>query len=134
MQVARHDGALRQFALPFLPQRRYDEILWACDLNFVRGEDSFVRAQWAERPFVWHIYSQDEGAHLQKLDAFLARFCAGLDAGSGSALADFWHAWNREQGVAEVEILPSWANRTGGGFVRRNFRDESFSGRPTGRC
>ena len=37
-----------------------------------------------------------------KLDAFLERFGAGLDAGSGSALADFWHAWNREQGVAEA--------------------------------
>ena len=44
------------FAVPFLDQDRYDELLWACDLNFVRGEDSFVRAQWAARPFVWHIY------------------------------------------------------------------------------
>jgi uncharacterized repeat protein (TIGR03837 family) len=95
-------GSLSVQVLPFVEQRRYDELLWACDLNFVRGEDSFVRAQWAERPFVWHIYCQDEGAHLQKLDAFLARFCAGLDAGSGSALADFWHAWNREQGVADA--------------------------------
>ena len=95
-------GALSVQVLPFVEQRRYDALLWACDLNFVRGEDSFVRAQWAERPFVWHIYPQDEDAHLVKLDAFLERFGAGLDAGSGSALADFWHAWNREQGVAEA--------------------------------
>lgn len=95
-------GALSVQVLPFVEQRCYDALLWACDLNFVRGEDSFVRAQWAERPFVWHIYAQDEDAHLLKLDAFLERFCAGLDAGSGAALADFWHAWNREQGVAEA--------------------------------
>ena len=50
--------------LPFVEQARYDELLWACNLNFVRGEDSFVRAQWAEQPFVWHIYAQQEDAHL----------------------------------------------------------------------
>jgi uncharacterized repeat protein (TIGR03837 family) len=85
---APHTGALRQFALPFLPQNRYDEILWACDLNFVRGEDSFVRAQWAAKPLVWHIYPQDGDAHMVKLDAFLDRHPAG------SLLRPFWHAWN----------------------------------------
>ena len=35
---------------PFLAQDRYDQLLWACDVNFVRGEDSFVRAQWAGGP------------------------------------------------------------------------------------
>ena len=49
--------------LPLLTQRDYDHLLWACDLNFVRGEDSFVRAQWAGAPFVWQIYPQDDGAH-----------------------------------------------------------------------
>ena len=43
-------GALVLRAMPFVAQDRYDELLWACDLNFVRGEDSFVRAQWAARP------------------------------------------------------------------------------------
>jgi hypothetical protein len=66
--------------LPFLPQVRYDELLWACDLNFVRGEDSFVRAQWAAKPFVWQIYPQAEDAHRVKLDAFLARHPAGAAA------------------------------------------------------
>lgn len=36
--------------IPFLPQAQYDQLLWLCDCNFVRGEDSFVRAQWAARP------------------------------------------------------------------------------------
>ena len=53
------------------PQPAYDELLWACDLNFVRGEDSLVRALWAGQPLVWHIYPQDDGAHGPKLDAFL---------------------------------------------------------------
>ena len=60
-------GAVEAFTVPFLDQDRYDELLWACDLNFVRGEDSFVRAQWAARPFVWNIYPQDDGAHVANL-------------------------------------------------------------------
>jgi len=81
-------GKLSLHPLPFLPQPRYDELLWACDLNFVRGEDSFVRAQWAAKPFVWQIYPQAEGAHLVKLEAFLARHPAG------DFLRPFWQAWN----------------------------------------
>lgn len=84
----RAEGSLSVHPLPFLPQVRYDEILWACDLNFVRGEDSFVRAQWAAKAFVWQIYPQEDKAHLAKLDAFLARHPAG------SLLGPFWHAWN----------------------------------------
>lgn len=57
--------------LPPLPQTGFDELLWACDLNFVRGEDSLVRALWAGRPFVWQIYPQHDGVHLDKLSAFL---------------------------------------------------------------
>ncbi len=49
-------GMLSVKLLPFVEQERYDLLLWACDVNFVRGEDSFVRAQWAGRPFIWHIY------------------------------------------------------------------------------
>ena len=49
----------------------YDRLLDVCDWNFVRGEDSLVRAIWAERPLVWHLYPQAELAHAPKLDAFL---------------------------------------------------------------
>ena len=86
--TARRQGSLSVHALPFLPQVRYDEILWAGDLNFVRGEDSFVRAQWAGKPFVWQIYPQAEDAHFTKLDAFLDHHPAG------ALLRPFWHAWN----------------------------------------
>jgi len=64
-------GALAITWLPWLSQRDYDHLLWACDLNFVRGEDSPVRAIWAGRPFVWQLYPQQDAAHHAKLDAFL---------------------------------------------------------------
>ncbi len=64
-------GHLSITHLPYLTQREYDHLLWACDLNFVRGEDSLVRALLAQRPFVWQIYPQDDGAHHAKLEAFL---------------------------------------------------------------
>ncbi|EXI82118.1 MAG: hypothetical protein AW10_00803 [Candidatus Accumulibacter appositus] len=87
-------GALEIRILPFLEQNAYDQLLWLCDLNFVRGEDSFLRAQWAARPMVWHIYPQQEAAHLVKLDAFLDLYCADLPAASATAVRKFWHAWN----------------------------------------
>ncbi|MDH5205518.1 MAG: elongation factor P maturation arginine rhamnosyltransferase EarP [Hylemonella sp.] len=65
-------AALQLHFLPYLSQDDYDHLLWACELNFVRGEDSLVRALWAGRPFVWHIYPQHDNAHHDKLEAFLA--------------------------------------------------------------
>lgn len=65
-------GRLRIEEVPFLPQYDYDRLLWSCDLNFVRGEDSWIRAIWSGRPFVWQIYRQTDAAHLPKLEAFLA--------------------------------------------------------------
>ncbi|MGR3908780.1 elongation factor P maturation arginine rhamnosyltransferase EarP [Burkholderia sp. SR8] len=87
-------GNLTAYGLAFVPQADYDALLWAADINFVRGEDSFVRAQWARKPFVWHIYPQADDAHLPKLDAALAHLSAALDAAPRAALERFWHAWN----------------------------------------
>ncbi len=91
-------GALRLHAFEFLPQDDYDRLLWACDCNFVRGEDSFVRAQWAGKPFVWQIYPQQDDAHWPKLDAFIGRYCDELPPDEAQQVTRFWHAWNR--GVA----------------------------------
>jgi uncharacterized repeat protein (TIGR03837 family) len=98
------------FVVPFLPQDRYDELLWACDVNFVRGEDSFVRAQWAGRPFAWHIYPQKAGAHWVKLSAFLKRYNAGLDPSSATALTSLWEAWNGGGEVPDVatDVGAAW--------------------------
>lgn len=90
---------LRLTCLPMLPQSDYDRLLWSCDVNFVRGEDSFVRAQWAAQPFVWHIYPQDDDAHHAKLDAFLDIYLDGLAEDAAAALRDFWWAWNRGEGA-----------------------------------
>ena len=85
---------VRCAALPWLTQADYDHLLWACDLNFVRGEDSFVRAQWAGAPFVWQIYPQHDQAHAAKLDAFLGLMLADADAGLDAAVRKLWRAWN----------------------------------------
>jgi hypothetical protein len=84
--------------LPWLAQPDYDTLLRACAFNAVRGEDSLVQAIWAGRPWLWHIYPQDDGAHRAKLDAMLQRLLAAdpaLAAGPlGRALPQLAHAWN----------------------------------------
>ncbi|OLU25930.1 elongation factor P maturation arginine rhamnosyltransferase EarP [Pseudomonas sp. PA27(2017)] len=101
-QVIRR-GALSVQLLPFMQQEQYDALLWCCDLNLVRGEDSFVRAQWAGRPLVWHIYPQQDDAHLEKLDAFMALYCQGLSGEAQAALRAVWQAWN-----AGEDMAPGW--------------------------
>jgi uncharacterized repeat protein (TIGR03837 family) len=93
-------GALQVHVLPFLSQQAYDRLLWACDFNAVRGEDSFVRAQWAARPLLWHIYRQDEYAHWEKLEAFLDLYTHALPEAAGEALRALWRAWNMDGNMA----------------------------------
>lgn len=97
-------GQLNVQFIPFLSQIDYDLLLWSCDFNVVRGEDSFVRAQWAGSPFLWHVYPQQDGAHLVKLDAFLSAYYAGLSAEHCSALASFWRAWNNGESVSLDQV------------------------------
>jgi len=87
-------GNLQVRVLPFVEQERYDELLWACDVNVVRGEDSCVRAQWAAKPFLWQIYPQHDAVHWQKLQAFLNLYCAPLSTVASQAMRDLWRAWN----------------------------------------
>lgn len=94
-------GALTLFVMPFIEQYRYDELLWACDINFVRGEDSFVRAQWAGKPFIWQIYPQEENVHLLKLAAFIHLYQQQLDESAAKALKAFWLAWNTGECLAQ---------------------------------
>ncbi len=93
-------GSLSVYGIPFLEPDAYDALLRACDLNFVRGEDSAVRAQWAARPFVWQLYPQTEDTHLKKLDAFLALYEQGLERNVARSNAAFMHAWNGQEGAA----------------------------------
>ncbi len=81
-------GQLHISQLPYLSQIDFDHLLWSCDVNFVRGEDSLVRALWAGQPFVWHIYPQDDKAHHDKLHAFEAALDMPAD------LRKFHAVWN----------------------------------------
>ncbi|SFE62068.1 elongation factor P maturation arginine rhamnosyltransferase EarP [Nitrosomonas sp. Nm166] len=85
--------------IPFMEQSDYDRLLWSCDINFVRGEDSFVRAQWAANPFVWNIYPQTEVAHWKKLDAFLDLYTAGMSADMATAVREMWNSWNGRSAI-----------------------------------
>ena len=88
---------VRALRLPWLDQRGYDRLLWSSDLNFVRGEDSLVRAIWAAAPFVWQAYPQHDGAHRAKVEALLARMAPPAEA------ASLVRAWN---GMAPWPGLP----------------------------
>ncbi|MGB9093220.1 MAG: elongation factor P maturation arginine rhamnosyltransferase EarP [Gallionella sp.] len=123
--------------LPFVEQQRYDLLLWACDVNFVRGEDSFVRAQWAGKPFVWQIYPQHDAVHLKKLEAFLILHCRALAEPASKAMQDLWQAWNNESGAAmawpafaaEIDEInrraPVWAGQLAGNNLALNLLDFS---------
>ena len=87
-------GALRAAPLPLLTQTDFDHLLWTADCNFVRGEDSLVRALWAGVPFVWQAYPQHDAAHLAKLDALLRRFLQGAEPPLAHDVRDLFAAWN----------------------------------------
>ena len=79
-------AALRRVDLPYLAQPDFDRLIASTDLNLVRGEDSFVRAQvGADSPFLWQIYPQGDGAHALKLEAFLDQYLAGAAPGVSPA-------------------------------------------------
>ncbi|MEG1628548.1 elongation factor P maturation arginine rhamnosyltransferase EarP [Pseudomonas sp.] len=107
--VATRDALTVQI-LPFVSQDEYDQLLWCCDFNAVRGEDSFVRAQWAGRPLLWHIYVQEEYAHWEKLEAFLDHYVEGLSSPAKSAIVDLWRAWNMDSDMAQPwkQVLEHW--------------------------
>ncbi len=87
-QVSEAPPGVRLQRLPWLDQRGFDHLLWAADLNLVRGEDSLVRALWAGAPFIWQAYPQDDDAHHAKVEALIARLQLPASA------AAVWRAWN----------------------------------------
>ncbi len=104
-KAATHIGTLRQVGLTYLPvltQVEYDQLLWMCDLNCVRGEDSLVRAIWAGKPFLWQIYPQHDAAHIAKLDAFLDVLNASA---SLRAMHLAWNSTTDRQSAAPIPVL-----------------------------
>ena len=102
-----HIGKLQVLRIPFLSQDEYDHLLWTCDLNVVRGEDSFMRATWAGKPFIWQIYPQQEEAHLTKLDAWLSR--AGLPVEA----EDCQRSWNHPHHPVDCRTALTTALKSG---------------------
>lgn len=88
-------GKLHIKILPFLSQDDYDSLLANCDINFVRGEDSWVRAIWAGKPFIWQPYFQSENTHMVKLNAFLSRFYGDCDEATKQAIFELDCAWTQ---------------------------------------
>lgn len=99
------DNLLTFSFLPRLTQHEFDHLLWACDLNFVRGEDSLVRALWAGTPFIWQIYPQYGDAHHRKLDAFLDLLKAPP---SLRAFHEVWNGVTGGNGIGQA-VLPALA-------------------------
>ena len=93
-------------ALPWLTQTDYDPLLWSCDLNFVRGEDSLVRAIWAGRPFLWQIDPQHDGAHAAKLATLLTQASQTADPPLAAAIRRAAWRWN---GLSATEDADAWA-------------------------
>jgi len=112
-------GSLEIRMLPFVTQADYDRLLWSCDINFVRGEDSFVRAQWAAKPMLWHIYPQDDDAHLVKLGAFLDLYCTDLPKAAARVVRRLFTAWNG--GRIPPALWDEWMN------VLPDLRDHAVS-------
>lgn len=95
-------GSVCVLVLPFGSQDAYDQLLSLCDLNIVRGEDSFVRAQWAARPLIWHIYPQSDGVHMDKLEAFNRLYRQGLPSAAVEAWQQFAWRWNQGEDCREL--------------------------------
>jgi len=93
--------------VPFLPQTDYDRLLWCCDLNWVRGEDSLVRALWSGRPLIWQAYRQSGEAHQPKLEAMIDRWLkvAKLPEPAATAWREAHTAWNTAPDPASRALI-----------------------------
>ncbi|WVH09716.1 MAG: hypothetical protein EoVTN8_1177 [Fluviibacter phosphoraccumulans EoVTN8] len=102
-----HHKNLHVESLAFVPQNDFDALLSRFDVLFVRGEDSFVRAQWARKPLIWHIYPQEKDGHLLKLEAFYDRYLGTcvLSASERSIVWRFVLAWNTGHTLSTSESL-----------------------------
>ena len=112
-------GSLTITALPFMSQSEYDGLLAICDFNCVRGEESFVRSQVLGKPTLWHIYPQDDNAHIDKLEAFLEVYLADADVQLASQISALSLHWNQVHSAigdwsAVLQRLPMWQQHAEG--------------------
>ena len=102
-------AGLRWVALPYLSQIDFDRLLASGNLNLVRGEDSFVRAQLlSDSPFLWQIYPQADGAHAAKLGAFLDLYLADAPPALAGPVRALFERYNDPNPGAAL-VMPDWA-------------------------
>lgn len=106
-------GALQISYLPPLTQLDFDHLLWSSDINFVRGEDSLVRAIWAGTALVWQPYPQGDEAHHDKLGAFLDWLAPP------ASLRSFMLGWNDAAAGPLPPMLAAMRTDAWGAAVRR---------------
>ena len=106
-QAAALPAGMRLQALPYLAQCDFDRLLAAADVNLVRGEESFVRAQRVSNaPFVWQAYPQADGAHAAKIAAFLGLYLAGAPAAVATPLRTAFLAFNGLSDHLQAAVPP----------------------------
>lgn len=125
-------GSLQLHFLPYVTQIEFDRLLWASDLNLVRGEDSLVRALWAGRPMLWQLYPQDDGAHATKLEAFMAQALNGTDAALADDLRALARIWNGLQPAAALaDVWPRlWLQRRAAWTAAATTRSQRWADEP----
>lgn len=91
------DSLVKCNFIHFLSQNDYDNLLQNCHLNFVRGEDSLIRAFWSNNLFIWQIYQQQNDIHLQKLNDFLNYYFSitNFDTNLQTNLQNLFLFWNK---------------------------------------
>lgn len=88
------DDLIKVEVLPWLSQREYDCLLASCEFNCVRGEDSWVRAIWARKPFVWQAYPQDLVTLQSKVEAWMDQLTQEQDLKTGAIVRQIHQLWN----------------------------------------
>ena len=113
-----HSESVCASRLSFVEQERFDRLLWNNDILFVRGEDSVARAMLSGKPFIWHIYHQDDGAHRTKLEALTEKMRPYFD---DATLFELWSRFQYEYNEGRVDAVawkallqgyPDWAQST----------------------
>ncbi|MDA1339134.1 MAG: elongation factor P maturation arginine rhamnosyltransferase EarP [Proteobacteria bacterium] len=87
------DRGKQVIVYPFIAFDGYDQLLSVCDINFVRGEDSLVRAIISGKPFIWQPYIQESETHLVKLDAFVEFYFSELKKPLFKIIQSIFNQW-----------------------------------------
>ena len=97
LKIKKNYQHLHIISYPFLSHDDFDDLLWSCNLNFVRGEDSWIRALWAGKPFIWQPYIQENNLHLIKLKAFLKSYCEDCEQELSEVLFKMHDDWSNNK-------------------------------------